>query len=116
MVMNPMGRIRKESHEFNKSLRPRIPSSETAPANTSTLPGRGLNKDAVDVMPRFLKNGAHASLAKISIPPKNPWTLQWKGLNLYSRGRVLKIAIFEGSGFLGPIPYHGTYICTYMHG
>ena len=34
--------------------------------------------------------------------PKNPWTLQWKGLNLYNKGiRVLKIAIFEGSGFLG---------------
>ena len=33
---------------------------------------------------------------------KNPWTLQWKGLNLYSRGVwVLKIATFEGSGFLG---------------
>ena len=30
--------------------------------------------------------------------PKNPWTLQWKGLNLHSRGLyVLKIAIFEGS-------------------
>ena len=27
--------------------------------------------------------------------PSNPWTLQWKGLNL------LKIVIFEGSGFLG---------------
>ena len=24
------------------------------------------------------------------------WTLQWKGLNLYRRGRVLKIASFEG--------------------
>ena len=35
-------------------------------------------------------------------PPKTPWTLQWKGLNLYSRGvLVLKIAIFEGSGSLG---------------
>ena len=30
-------------------------------------------------------------------------TLQWKGLNLNRRGpQVLKIAIFEGSGFLGP--------------
>ena len=30
-------------------------------------------------------------------PPKNPWTLQWKGLNLYDAGvRVLKIAGFEG--------------------
>ena len=31
----------------------------------------------------------------------NYWTLQWKGLNLYSRGRALKIATFEGSGYLG---------------
>ena len=40
----------------------------------------------------------------LSIPvycPKDHWTLQWKGLNLYSRGRVLKIASFEGSGYLG---------------
>ena len=29
------------------------------------------------------------------------WTLQWKGLNLYSRDRVLKMASFEGSGSLG---------------
>ena len=28
--------------------------------------------------------------------PKNPWTLQWKVLNLYSRG-ILNIAIFEGN-------------------
>ena len=33
--------------------------------------------------------------------PNNPGTLQWKGLNLYSRGPGLKIATFEGSGFLG---------------
>ena len=33
--------------------------------------------------------------------PKDKWTLQWKGLNLRSRGRVLKIASFEGSGSLG---------------
>ena len=33
--------------------------------------------------------------------PKDHWTLQWKGLNLYSRDRVLKIASFEGSGYLG---------------
>ena len=33
--------------------------------------------------------------------PKDHWTLQWKGLNLYSRGRVLKKASFEGSGYLG---------------
>ena len=28
--------------------------------------------------------------------PQQSWTLQWKGLNLYRRGRVLKIASFEG--------------------
>ena len=42
--------------------------------------------------------------AKIE-PPKNPWTLQWKGLNLYDAGVFLgpqNDAIFEGSGFLGP--------------
>ena len=33
--------------------------------------------------------------------PEDHWTLQWKGLNLYSRVRVLKIASFEGSGYLG---------------
>ena len=33
--------------------------------------------------------------------PKHHWTLQWKGLNLYSRNRVLKTASFEGSGYLG---------------
>ena len=35
--------------------------------------------------------------------PKDHWTLQWKGLNLYSRGRVLKMASFEGSGYLGQL-------------
>ena len=34
--------------------------------------------------------------------PKDPWTLQWKGWNLYDAGvRVLKIGTFEGSGYLG---------------
>ena len=33
--------------------------------------------------------------------PKDHWTLQWKGLNLYSRDRVLKIASFEWWGYLG---------------
>ena len=35
--------------------------------------------------------------------PKNPWTLQWKGLNLYSRGPgPQNDATFEGEiGFLG---------------
>ena len=33
--------------------------------------------------------------------PKDHLTLQWMGLNLYSRGWVLKIASFEGSGSLG---------------
>ena len=37
--------------------------------------------------PRSGRMGSH---------PKNPWTLQWKGLNLNSRGRVLKITSFEG--------------------
>lgn len=44
------------------------------------------------------------SLRKLSLRnfPKNPWTLQWNGLNLYSSGvLVLSIATFEGSGFLG---------------
>ena len=36
-----------------------------------------------------------------SIIPKDHLTLQWKGLNLHSRGWVLKIASFEGSGSLG---------------
>ena len=31
--------------------------------------------------------------------PKDHWTLQWKGLNLYSRDWVLKIASFESSGY-----------------
>ena len=37
------------------------------------------------------------------LKPKNPWTLQWKGLNLYSRGPGPQnfLNIFEGSGFLG---------------
>ena len=43
---------------------------------------------------------------KLSFPkkthPKNPWTLQWKGLNLYSRGPGPQNSqAFEGSGFLG---------------
>ena len=43
--------------------------------------------------------------------PKNPWTLQWRGLNLYDAGvRVLKIATFEGSGFLGQLPIRLCYI------
>ena len=37
--------------------------------------------------------------------PKDHWTLQWKGLNLYRRGRVLKTASFEGSGYLGKANY-----------
>ncbi len=37
----------------------------------------------------------------LSPSPKDHWTLQWKGLNLYSRVWVLKIASFEGSGYLG---------------
>ena len=32
---------------------------------------------------------------------KDHWTLQWKGLNLSSSVWVLKIASFEGSGYLG---------------
>ena len=35
--------------------------------------------------------------------PKDHWTLQWKGLNLYSRGRILKMTSFEGSGYLGQL-------------
>ena len=35
------------------------------------------------------------------IHPKDHLTLQWKGFNLHSRGWVLKIATFEGSGSLG---------------
>ena len=34
---------------------------------------------------------------------KDHWTTQWKGLNLYRRGRVLKIASLEGSGYLGVV-------------
>ena len=33
--------------------------------------------------------------------PKDHWTLQWKGLNLYNKDRVLKMASFEGWGSLG---------------
>ena len=33
--------------------------------------------------------------------PKDHLTLHWKGLNLHSRGWVLKITSFEGSGSLG---------------
>ena len=34
--------------------------------------------------------------------PKNPWTLQWRGERTCIAGVwVLKIAFFEGSGFLG---------------
>jgi len=41
--------------------------------------------------------------------PTDHLTLQWKGLNLYCRGRVLKTASFEGSGSLGYVKYttHG---------
>ena len=36
--------------------------------------------------------------------PNNHWTLQWKGLNLYSSGVfVINLATFEGSGFLGSV-------------
>ena len=46
---------------------------------------------------------------------KDHWTLQWKGLNLYSRGRVLKIASFEGSGYLGYIQHiHVDYKYLYI--
>ena len=36
--------------------------------------------------------------------PKNPWTLQWKGLNL-AGVRVLKLATFEGVGILRVVRY-----------
>ena len=51
---------------------------------------------------RFLNQNKNmnTSCDAIRIYPKNPWTLQWKGLNLY-RVQVLKIAPFEGSGPLG---------------
>ena len=41
--------------------------------------------------------------------PKDHLTLQWNGLNLYCRGRVLKTASFEGSGSLQYVEYttHG---------
>ena len=38
---------------------------------------------------------------KKNINPKDHWTLQWKGLNLYGRVGSSKIASFEGSGYLG---------------
>ena len=44
--------------------------------------------------------------------PKNPWTLQWKGLNLYSRGQGPQNSFFEGSGFLG---YCGPYFLKDSH-
>ena len=34
---------------------------------------------------------------------KDHWTPQWKGLNLYRKGWVLKIASLEGSGYLGVV-------------
>ncbi len=46
--------------------------------------------------------GGFAWFFPIHFPrPKDHWTLQWKGLNLHSRGWILKIASFEGSGSLG---------------
>ena len=52
----------------------------------------------------------------IFIYPKDHWTLKWKGLNLYSRGRVLKMASLEGSGYLGYILYTVYYIYTNAKG
>jgi len=40
-------------------------------------------------------------MLKKSSSPKDHCTLEWKGLNLYSRVWVLKIARFERSGYLG---------------
>ncbi len=54
------------------------------------------------VMPR---NQMYMDVWGDLIYPKDHWTLQWKGLNLYSRGRALKIAAFEGSGYLGYIKF-----------
>ena len=46
--------------------------------------------------------------------PKDPWTLQWRGWNLYSRGVwVLKIGTFEGSGYLGWVVFGGKCIGKY---
>ena len=63
---------------------------------------RNANKDS---------NGTWIDLkisCQICTCPKDHWTLQWKGLNLCSRDRVLKIASFEGSGYLGC----GSQICV----
>ena len=59
----------------------------------------------------FLTSWYRAPPQKTMCYPKDHWTLQWKGLNLYSRGRVLKIAQFWGvrilrdSSFLPTRPF-----------
>ena len=42
--------------------------------------------------------------------PKDHWALEWKGLNLYSRDTVLKMASFEGVRILRVVPL-GNLIC-----
>ena len=53
---------------------------------------------------RFEKNGF--GLYHLITFPKNPWTLQWKGLNLYSRGPGPQISHFWGVRILRVIKFH----------
>jgi len=49
-------------------------------------------------------NSSRAMVDKVMlVNHQDHFTIQWKGLNGYSRGWVLKIASFEGSGYLGQI-------------
>ena len=50
-----------------------------------------------DMFARVHHKAADSMTSFLEIPyPQDHWTLQWKGLNLYSRGRILKNSQFWG--------------------
>ena len=60
----------------------------------------------------------HWTLKKTYSNPKNHWTLQWRGLNLYGAGVILgpqNDATFEGEiGFLGKHPLVASYLPLFV--
>ena len=83
-----MGQILENSYPMESSKRlPLKPNKET------TLP---LHFFAAENCQTILYQWLAPSVF-LFLYPKDHWTLQWKGLNLYSRGRGLNIASFEGS-------------------
>ena len=78
------------------------------PEETMIMAPKKLEKRDPNLKRHFFKRQSQRYIDEIAqlwtniSTPKNPWTLQWRGLNLCIAGfRVLKIAIFEGSGSLG---------------